>query len=100
MAIYAPEMGQEAPVRVFFSEHNFGNSYCLCWKVEDDECARAVLKALRVRPAFHTTVELKKQGDYSVATRNKSDMFGCLITGSAHRKLMDADVTVQRELLD
>jgi len=100
MAIYAPELGQKAPVRVFYSEHNFRDSYCLCWKVEDDECARAVLKKLRVRAAFGTAVELKKQGEYLVATRNKSDMYGCLITSSAHRKLMDADVTVQRDLLD
>jgi hypothetical protein len=98
--IYAPEMDQKPEPRVFHSEHNFGASYDLCWKVEDDACARQVLKKLRIRPAFGTAIEVKREGDYLTATRLGSDVYGCLITRDAHAKLRDTDVTAIRELLD
>lgn len=98
--MYHPEMGEKPEPRVFHSEFNYGNSYSVCWKVEDDACAREVLKKLRIRPAFGTSFKLEKQGDHMIATLAKSDMYGCLITGNAHRKLMDADVTANLALLD
>lgn len=98
--LYCPEMDQKPEPRIFYSEHNFGGSYSVCWKVEDDACAREVFKKLRIRAAFGTAIELKKQGDYSVATKLGSDMFGCLITYGAHAKLRDADATAIKALLD
>jgi hypothetical protein len=98
--LYCPEMGEKPEPRVFHSEYNYRDSYSVFWKVEDDACARAVFKKLRIRPAFGTTIELKKQGDYDVATRAGSDMYGCLITYGSHSKLRDADVIAIKSLLD
>ncbi len=97
MAAYTPEMGEERPERLFHSEHNFGKSYSLCWKVADDKQARAVLAKLMIRPKV---IELRKQGEWLEATRLQSDVYGCLITSASHRKLMSQDQTAERQLLD
>ena len=97
MASYCPEMNEEMPQRVFHSEHNFGKSYSLVWRVSDDQKARAVLEKLQIRPKL---IELREVGEWLEANRLKSDIYGCLITSESHRKLIDLDETALRELLD
>jgi hypothetical protein len=99
--MYCPELGMQAEARVFHSEYNFAGSYSLVWKAEDDECARAVLKKLRIRPAFNSDFELRPVGSGNQwSVRLQSDVYQILITSQANRKLMDADVSAHRELLD
>lgn len=99
--IYAPELEQEAPVRIFNVEHNFGRSYNVVWKAEDDVCARQVLKALRVRPAFKTDFELRPVGSgNSWSERLNSDVYQILVTTEAARKLNSVDVAATLVLLD
>lgn len=99
--IYAPELGQVAEARVFNIEHNFGSSYNVAWKAEDDECARSVLKKLRIRPAFGSEFELRPLGcGNSWSERLNSDVYQILVTTGAYRKLSDIDVAAVRELLD
>lgn len=96
---YHPELGEKAEARVFHMEHNFRNSYNLVWKVEDDECARAVLKKLRIRPAFGTKFEVKESGNLWNA-RLGGTIVDCLITDVAYDKLRDVDVAAIQLLLD
>lgn len=97
--LYAPEMGQEPAPRLFHSERCYKSFYELAWKVEDEAQAREVMKKLRIRPA-QSEIEKREQGKHLTADRLKSDIFLCLITSAANRRLMDADVTAKRELLD
>ncbi|MGF6996740.1 hypothetical protein [Paraburkholderia sp. GAS32] len=97
--LYAPELGQKPEPRLFHSEHCYQSLYELAWKVEDDAQAREVMKKLRIRPA-RSEIEKREQGKHLTADRLKSDIFMCCITSEANRKLMDADVTAKRELLD
>lgn len=94
---YYPEMGEQAPERLFHSEFNFAGTYSLCWKLEDDKSARARLRELRI---FPRKVEHRTPAEWLEAKRLGCDVFSCLITTAAHRKLRDADLVVIRTLLD
>lgn len=96
-AAYYPELGEPAPDRLFHSEFNFASTYSLCWKVADDAAARVKLRELRIRPA---AIERRTQGEWLEATRLASDVFSCLITTAAHRKLRTAGLVAIRQLLD
>lgn len=96
-AAYWPEMGETAPNRLFHSEFNFGRTYSLCWKVEDDAAARSRLRELRVSPR---NIERHAPAELLEAKRLRSDVFSCLITIAAHRKLRDANLVAIRTLLD
>lgn len=97
--IYAPELEQVAPVRVFNVEHNYGRSYNVVWKVEDDVCARQVLKALHIRPAFRSDFEIRESGNLW-NTRLGGPIIQILVTTEAARKLNAVDVAATRVLLD
>jgi hypothetical protein len=98
MACYTPEMGEEAPERLFHSEYNAGKTYSLCWRVADDLKARAVLSKLMIRPKL---IELRTQAEgSSEAKRLQSDVYGCLITLVGHRKLRDLDQTAIMQYLN
>jgi hypothetical protein len=99
--IYAPELGQVAEARVFNIEHNYGSSYNVVWKAEDDVCAREVLRKLRIRPAFRSEFELRPLGCGNLwSERLGSDVYQILVTSAAYRKLSDIDVAAILELLD
>lgn len=98
MASYCPEMEEEMPKRLFHSEFIHGNSYALCWRVDDDQKARETLSKLQIRPKV---IEMRKQeeGSYE-AKRLESDVYGCLITSNSHRKLRNQDLTAVLQYLD
>lgn len=83
--------------RVFHAEHNFRSSYSLCWKAADDAAARSKLRELNIRPGH---ISRREPGEESHATRLGCDVFVCLITSAAHRKLRDASALVSRIVLD
>lgn len=94
---YYPELGEDAPDRLFHAEHNFRSSYSLCWKAEHDAAARAKLRELNIRPGH---ISRREPGECLQATRLGGDVFACLITSAAHKKLRDAGVMASRQLLD
>lgn len=94
---YYPEMGEGIPDRLFHSEYNFRKTYSLCWKVADDDAARAKLRALRIRPS---DINRQEQADSYAAKRLGSAVFSCLITSVAHRKLRETGALAIRLLLD
>ncbi len=96
-AVYCPELGQQAPARLFHSEYNYAGTYSLCWKIEDDQAARARLRELRI---FPLRVEHRTPAEWLEAKRLGADVFSCLITSKAHGKLHDADLVAIRTLLD
>lgn len=96
-AVYCPEMGEQAPSRLFHSEHNYAGTYSLCWKTGDDQAARARLRELRI---FPRRVEYRTPAEWLEAKRLGSDVFSCLITSKAHGKLRDANLVAIRTLLD
>lgn len=98
--IYHPEMNEKPEPRLFDSRHNFRDSYSVSWPTDRDAEARAKLKELRIRPAFKAPIELGVPGEWSPATRLGKAVYHCLITGSSHSKLMDADITACEVLLD
>lgn len=94
---YYPELGEDAPDRLFHAEHNFRSTYSLCWKAEHDAAARAKLRELNIRPGH---ISRREPGEWLQATRLGGDVFACLITSAAHKKLRDAGVMASRMLLD
>ncbi|MGT2457778.1 hypothetical protein ACU4GI_33285 [Cupriavidus basilensis] len=97
---YYPEDNQAPAARLFHSQHNFRDTYSLSWPVARDAEARTKLASLRIRPAARTTITRGEPGEWSDATRLGEPVFHCLISGHAHSKLTDLDVTAQRVLLD
>lgn len=95
--IYHPEMNQKPKNRIFGSQYNFRGTYSIDWKAADDVNARAMLVRLKIKPK---EIRHEKQGSWSTANGRVSDVFHCLVTGNAHQKLMDADVTACAVLLD
>lgn len=93
---FYPELGDEAPHRLFHSEH-IGRSYDLTWRAFQDEKARATLRELNVRPGHIRRLE---PGDCKIATSLGCDVFTCLITPAAHKKLSKAGVIATKLLLD
>lgn len=93
---YYPEMGDEAPHRLFHSEH-IGRAYDLTWRAFQDEAARAKLRELNIRPGHIRKLEL---GSCKIATSMGCDVFTCLITPLAYRKLRKAGVIATRLMLD
>lgn len=97
VGVYCPELGEAAPARVLFhSEYNY-RGYSLCWKVDDDAAARRTLRELRIFPRH---VVHRAPSESLEAKRLDSDVFSCLITMDAHRKLRDAGQVAIRTLLD
>jgi len=98
MAGYWPELGEAPPERLFHSSFNARNSYSLCWRVSDNEKARAILSKLLIRPEL---IELRKQEEgSSEAKRMQSDVYGCLITSQSHKKLRDLDLSANLHYLN
>ncbi len=98
--LYCPEMNEVAAPRLFHSEYNFRDSYSLSFLVANEAQASAVLKKLRIRPAFGIKLVREEMGAHSDADRLGGPVFHCLITSGAHRKLMNSDATAYRSLLD
>lgn len=92
-----PELGETPPARLFHAEHNYGSTYSLCWKTDDDKAARTRLRELRIFPA---SVERRTPAEWLEAKRLGTDVYSCLVTRTAHRKLCDADLVAVRTLLD
>ena len=63
---YYPELGEDAPDRLFHAEHNLRSSYSLCWKAERGAAARAKLRELNIRPDHISQGEL---GEWLQASR-------------------------------
>lgn len=61
------------------------------------QSARARLRELRI---FPRKVEHRTPSEWLEAKRLGCDVFSCLITTAAHRKLRDADLVAIRTLLD
>lgn len=98
--VYYPEMGDKPTPNLFHTNHNFGNSWSVFWVKSVDAKARDVFKSLRVRPLKCSPIELRKEGEWSAASQAGEDGFSCLVTSSAHRKLMDAGMCCCKALLD
>jgi hypothetical protein len=90
-------MGEQPNERLFHSEFSFAGTYSLCWKLGDDNIARARLRELRI---FPRKVERRTPAEWLQAKRLGCEVFSCLVTTSAHRKLCDADLVAIRVLLD
>lgn len=98
--VYHPEMGDKPSPNLFHTHHNFGNSWSVFWVKSADSIARETFKSLRVRPLKFSPIEPKKEGEWSDASTAGEDGFYCLVTSSAHRKLMDAGLCCCMALLD
>jgi hypothetical protein len=96
--LYAPELGQAPADMLIHSEHNWGSSYTVAWKVENDADVRAIFKKLRIRPSDAPTVH--QPAAHLMAARCGGPAYVAGITNVAHRKLMAADLTALRTLLD
>ena len=96
--LYHPEMEEKAEKLLFHSEHNYGNDYTVAWRTEDNACALAVLKKLRIRP--RVTPYIGKVGENLMARYMGGEVFITGVTGDAHSKLMAVNVTANRVLLD
>ena len=94
---YYPELGEQPPERIFHAEFNHGTTYCLGWKVTDDEAARAHLRRLRIRPS---EVKRYAPADWLPARRLGVEVFGGLATSAALAKLTAAGLVALRLLLD
>ena len=63
---YYPELGEDAPDRLFHAEHNLRSSYSLCWKAEHGAAARAKLREFNIRPDH---ISRREPGEWSQASR-------------------------------
>lgn len=99
-SVYCPEMGDKPTPNLFHTHHNFGNSWSVFWVKSADSQARETLRSLRVRSLKCPPIEPRNVGEWSDASTTGEDGFSCLVTSSAHRKLMDAGLCCCMALLD
>lgn len=98
--VYYPEMGDKPTPNLYYTHHNFSDSWSVFWVKSADSKARETFKSLRIRPLKCSPIEPRKVGEWSDASRAGEDGFSCLVTSSSHRKLMDAGLCCCKALLD
>ena len=94
--LYYPEMGEVAAPRLFKTGHNYGDSYHVEWLPEAHDLAMQTLKTLRIKAKG---LQFNRVG-VELTTSAKSDKWSCLVTGTSHTKLFNADLCAHEQLLD
>lgn len=98
--LYYPEMGGKPEPRIFYTHHNFRDSYSVTWGESKHAEALATFKRLRIRPLKCSPIRAEKLGSWSPLREIGEDGYSCLISSDAHDKLFSADLCAHEMLLD